>query len=123
MANKKNPVATTSAALGMKSLPLMTMVQIIEGMLTLMQKVMAGKISVEDVQYQSAFGSKEGLVPQLQRLCNILKELQALSLQVNSTQHTTEVSVRMDADEQALIAYYVEALKAQQNKTDPSSAE
>lgn len=123
MANKKNPVATTSAALGMKSLPLMTMVQIIEHMLTLMQEVMLGKISVEDVQYQSTFGSKEGLVPQLQRLCNILKELQALSLQVDSPQNTTEVAVRMDADEQALIAYYVEALKAQQAKAEQILAE
>ncbi len=56
MANKKNPVTMTGAALGMKSLPLMTMVQIIEHMLTLMQEVMLGKVSVEDVQYQSAFG-------------------------------------------------------------------
>lgn len=114
MAKKKMPSTHAHAIQEFLPLPLPSMVALVERLLSLMDEAMQGALASDDDRYVRVFGSKEGLVPQLQRLCAVLKDVQVLSL--NMPKETkAEVEVRLDADEHALITYYLEALRAQQD--------
>ena len=50
---------------------------LVSELLQLMQQSLRGQ-PVDEAVYLKAFGSKEGMVPQLQRLCSLMEEMKAI---------------------------------------------
>lgn len=105
-----------------KLLPTQMMVTICEQVMQLMQRVLAGEM-VDDALLERVLGSKESVVQQLQRVSDVLTEVQALEAQIAQPdgQSETEHSA-MDAQEKAIIRYYVEQMARHYAKAEQTSA-
>lgn len=84
--------------------------------LAVMERVIEGEMP-DDALYARLFGSKEGLVQQLERVCDIVS--QAREIEVTRQQRTGRV---MDEDERALIRHYVVQLAKQYAQEDAQAA-
>lgn len=91
------------------ALPLHEVVAMIELLLKLMQRALEGD-ALDEAIYQRAFGSKEGLVQQLQRLCAIVSEVAGLVVEEQASDHQAAMTLRLSAEQRALAEYYLERL-------------
>lgn len=88
----------------MPDYPIEAALRLSSRMLDLMLGVLEG-VDVDDVLYARVFGTKEGMVQQLQRVCDVLTDVRTLEMQVNPPERC---AVRVsDEEEQALIRHYV----------------
>lgn len=86
-------------------------------MLGAMERTMRGE-AIGDELYTRLFGNKEGLVQQLQRLCDIVSDAQALRL----ADVTQRQGRPMDEEEQALIRHYVAQFAQQYARANADDA-
>lgn len=85
-------------------------------LLAVMERVIEGE-TLDDALYARLFGSKEGLVQQLARVCDIVSQVQEID--VAQPQRTARV---MDGDERALIRHYVVQLAKQYAQEEAQGA-
>lgn len=90
--------------------PVGTIVELATRMLRLMERMVSGD-AVDEAQYARVFGAKEGMVQQLQRVSDILREMRSLEAAVNPV--PVKRQVPMGKEEQALIRHYVLQLAGQ----------
>jgi hypothetical protein len=87
-----------------------------DDLLSLMQRTLKGDV-VDDAIYLRAFGAKEGMVPQLQKLCGLVEEMQLLEKEIAPQSMQTDAS----AYEKELIAHYLQEYKLRTPSGDDGS--
>ncbi|MBA4274469.1 MAG: hypothetical protein C0436_02315 [Alphaproteobacteria bacterium] len=93
-----------SALASMPDYPIETALRLSSRMLDVMLGILEGK-QMDDALYDRVFGTKEGMVQQLQRVCDVLTDVRALEMHVKPV---GRCAVRVsDEEEQALIRHYV----------------
>lgn len=82
-------------------------------MLAVMERVIAGEV-IDEALYVKIFGNKEGMVQQLQRVCDVLGDVRAMEVQ----QRANKDAPVMDEEERALIRHYVVQMAKQYAQED-----
>lgn len=85
---------------------------LVEELLALMQRALRGD-AVDEALYLRAFGAKEGMLPQLQKICGLVEEMAALEKECAPQVQTEDVGMY----EKQLIAHYLQEYRA---RTAPS---
>lgn len=80
---------------------------LVEELLALMQRALKGE-PVDESLYLRAFGVKEGMLPQLQKICGLVEEMAALEKECVPQAQTVDVGLY----EKQLIAHYLQEYRA-----------
>jgi hypothetical protein len=96
----------------MRQYPLGLLVTLTSEILALMQQVVRGE-ELDDGIYARVFGNKDGLVNQLQRLCEVLTDIRAIDPEAPEAMTTPVMMSVQDSD---VLRHYVMQLAAHYGK-------
>jgi len=94
--------------------------EVAEALLGLMQGLLKGEVAEEE--YRRLFGTKDGMVVQLQKLCALVQEIRELEQLSAPPAEAVEVA-EVDRYERELIAHYLHAYRTQAASADDASSE